>query len=77
MIVFAQNKMAGRLSRLLRANAKNILLVLLWTQVKHLNISASCEHHYPNYFFLAKTHSSGLFNQMEKCYGSNEKLKQR
>jgi hypothetical protein len=45
MIVFAQNKMAGRLLRPLRANAKNILLVLLWTQVKHLIISASCEHH--------------------------------
>jgi hypothetical protein len=76
MIVFAQNKMAARLIRLLRANAKNILLVLLWTQVKHLIISASGEHHYPNYF-LAKIHSRGLFNQMEKCYGSNEKLTQR
>jgi hypothetical protein len=48
MIVLAQNKMAGRLLRLLRANAKNILLVLLWTQVKPLIISASCELHYPN-----------------------------
>jgi hypothetical protein len=48
MIVFAQNKMAGRLLRLLRANAKNMLMVLLWTQVKPLVFCASCELHYSN-----------------------------
>jgi hypothetical protein len=68
MIVFAQNKMAGRLLRLLRANAKNMLMVLLWTQVKQLTICASCELHYPN-FLKEKIHSSGLFNRTEKLYG--------